>query len=566
VKSLRLRQSRVDLLFLSLMILAVWLPRGLALDRFVTVDEPKWLARSGNFFSALVKGDFAGTFTREHPGVTVTIAGTAALLWQDPTYPQEVTKRLTNSSEIKPILRGQGIQPMAVLEAGRILMVLAITATLAVTFWQAARLSGWWMASAGFLLIAFDPFHIGLSRLLHLDGLMSSLMLLSILAYLSYLFHPNESSNRKTVSVVLSGMAAGLSWLTKSPAFFLAPFLGLITLIMVAYGWVGRRRIVLRDLWKAGGVLVLWAIVGWLVFFILWPAMWVNPLGSLERVFAEATTYASEGHTTDIFFNGAVISGDPGLRFYPLVYLWRTTPVVLVGLGFTGLSFILRPESEAERKSRWVAAALLFFAATFSVFMTLGSKKFDRYLLPIFPALDLVAGIGWVIAARWFMKSWRGASSRVVVFLILGLAFVFQGYSALMTYPYYLSYYNPIMGGSAKAPQVMMIGWGEGLDQAARYLNTKPNAKSMRVMSWYPDGPFSYIFNGETIGLAPEWDQNKTRIENSNYVVLYIHEWQREIPFPEMLDYFSKLQPEKVITINGLNYAQIYNMKGAIPP
>jgi len=554
------------LILLILIAMAVWFPRGLALDRFVTVDEPKWLARSGNFFSALVRGDFAGTFTREHPGVTVTIAGTAALLWQNPSYPQEATGRLTNSSEIEPILRDQGIQPMAVLEAGRILMVLAITAILAVAFWEAVRLSDLWMASTGFLLIAFDPFHIGLARLLHLDGLMSSLMLLSTLAYLNYLIPKNEFTGHRIFSLLLSGMAAGLSWLTKSPAFYLAPFLGFLTLTKLVYGWFKQRSIAVRDLWKASGALALWATVGWLVFFILWPAMWVNPLGSLERVFAEATTYAAEGHTTNIFFNGAVISGDPGLRFYPLTYLWRTTPIVLVGLGLAGLGFLSRPGSESETRSRWLAAALLFFAASFSIFMTLGSKKFDRYLLPIFPTLDLVAGIGWVMAARWFGKRLGDNLSWVSIPLIVGLAIAFQGYSALRTYPYYLSYYDPVMGGSAKAPQVMMIGWGEGLDQAARYLNAKPNAKTLRVMSWYPDGPFSYIFDGETIGLAPEWDQTKTRIVNSDYVVLYIHEWQRKIPFPEMLVYFSKQQPEKVITINGIDYAQIYNMQGATPP
>jgi hypothetical protein len=47
--------------------------------------------------------------------------------------------------------------------------------------------------------------------------------------------------------------------------------------------------------------------------------------------------------------------------------------------------------------------------------------------------------------------------------------------SALWTFPYYLSYYNPLMGGPRKAPQVMQIGWGEGLDQAGRYLDRNPS-------------------------------------------------------------------------------------------
>jgi len=35
---------------------------------------------------------------------------------------------------------------------------------------------------------------------------------------------------------------------------------------------------------------------------------------------------------------------------------------------------------------------------------------------------------------------------------------------------------------ASRAPQVMMIGWGEGLDQAARYLNDQPEAPSLRLL------------------------------------------------------------------------------------
>jgi len=61
--------------------------------------------------------------------------------------------------------------------------------------------------------------------------------------------------------------------------------------------------------------------------------------------------------------------------------------------------------------------------------------------------------------------------------LLGGILFI-QALSALQTFPYFFSYYNPLAGGSSRAPQVMMIGWGEGMDQAARYLNQKPDAEN----------------------------------------------------------------------------------------
>jgi hypothetical protein len=69
--TLRYRQA-AWLLFLFLL---AWLPRTLALDAYVSPDERKWLARSANFAYALSHADFAQTFQREHPGVTVMWAG-----------------------------------------------------------------------------------------------------------------------------------------------------------------------------------------------------------------------------------------------------------------------------------------------------------------------------------------------------------------------------------------------------------------------------------------------------------------------------------------------------------
>jgi hypothetical protein len=112
----------------------------------------------------------------------------------------------------------------------------------------------------------------------------------------------------------------------------------------------------------------------------------------------------------------------------------------------------------------------------------------------------------------------------------------------------------------------MMIGWGEGIDQAARYLNAKPGAADMQVMSWYPDGVFSYIFNGRTIGVESEWELTEPVMLDSDYVVTYIHQWQRHLPFPEMLKLLSRGTPEKVIYLDGIEYVRIYNLNKVVSP
>ena len=138
----------------------------------------------------------------------------------------------------------------------------------------------------------------------------------------------------------------------------------------------------------------------------------------------------------------------------------------------------------------------------------------------------------------------------------------------MQTFPYYLSYYNPLFGGPQAAQRSMMIGWGEGLNEAAFYLNDKAGSNNLHVFSWYDNGPFSYFFNGKAGNIPTqatmEADQI-ARVLEADYAVIYIHQWQRLIPQP-LLGQLSLLSPEKSIYINGLEYIRIYDLANLIPP
>jgi hypothetical protein len=583
-------------LVFGLLLLALWLPRGLALDRFVTPDEPAWIGRAAAFYVALTKRDLAGTFQHGHPGVTLTWAGAIAFRWIYPALGAEATpKVLKNWQNVEPFLREHGIQPIGVLQLARSFMVLGNVLALGLAFLIARRLVGLWPALAGFLLIAFDPFDAGLTRLLHLDGLLSSLMLLSILAFAGYLWGGIRAPLTRLgriFDLCLSAGAAGLGWLTKSPAVFLVGFTGLLVLVdaflhlfrsdpsdtmqpagqadLFSIGGSSRRP----GEWKAGlGRMVrswsLWFGLSLAVFVILWPVMWVHPLDTVQRVFAQALSYAAEGHDSDIFFNGRIISGDPGWLFYPITWSWRTTPVVMFGLVFGIVAFARRRAPFDQPIVRRTATTLLLFSLLYALAISFSAKKFDRYLLPIYGPLDMIAGMGWLAVAGWLLgglRRWFRLAQPVwfAASLILFMAPVAgQMAYALPTFPYYLSYYNPLLGGSSRAPQVMMIGWGEGLDQVARYLNTLPDPEALRVMTHYPDGCISYFFKGQALGMLDDWEgPDAEALQGVDYLVLYIHQWQRQQPDPRMLAYFAGQMPAYVVRINGLDYAQVYHLPG----
>lgn len=580
-------------LLIGFVALAIWLPRGLRLNQYVTDDEQKWLARSANFYWALAHGDFAATVQREHPGVTVMWAGTLGFFWRYAAYAQDAPGLVDwGDNEMDKLVRAHGQSPLVLLAAGRTMLAFAITVTLVMAFIYASQLLGLGTALLGFLLIAFDPFHIALSRLLHLDGLVSSLMLLAVLAFLAFL-----QRGRHPVALVISAVAAGLAWLTKTPAFFLAPLIGLIALI--AQGRSRFKRDVAwasqwAELVRLGGPVVIWAGLALVVYGAGWPAMWVKPVATLRYVFGESLTYATGDHLSQIYFDGRVLSGDPGLRFYPLVYLWRTTPVTWLGLALAGL-WLLLPHAPFARGVEWKSdlslerfarvpakpagtdpkftlAMLLLFALSYFLLISVGIKKLDRYLLPVFAPLDVVAAAGWLGLAKFLARRQPFSKAALALPALLIVPMVWQAGLALNTFPYFLSYFNPWLGGAAKAPAVMMIGRGEGLDLAAAYLNAQPHAAALKTLVTSTDN-IVYSNQGKLVTTSfigkPELSTQEKMLRwlALDNAVLYVNDWQRQIASPPLLAFFAGQRPAQQIVINGLEYARIYNLRQApLPP
>lgn len=554
---------------LSLLILlaAAWAPRVQGLHQYVTTDEHLWLTRSAQFYYALLHGDYASTYQKEHPGVTTMWAGAAGFARISPAYRDRPVKQLNRYQFETYLTQVSDTSFLDILVAGRTFMVMATTLALALGFLYARRLIGTLPALVGFLLVALDPFHLALTRLLHLDGLLSSLMLLAMLSFLCYW------KDRRIGDLILSGVVSGLAWLTKSPGLVLIPTMLLLALweswrhsAPAAASKSARRRI-----WDLVWPLAVWGAVGSAVFVAAWPAMWVQPYQTLRSVLEMAQRYAQEGHDSAVFFNGEIIeSGEMRLgylHFYPLTYLWRSTPVTLLGLLLAIWGWARKASPFDQASARLAGRGLVLIVLTFSLLMTVGTKKFDRYLIPIYPPLDVLAGMGWVAFAHWLARSLsrRGATAGMrSAVIVLSLFLVVAGQAALAytTFPYYLSYYNPLMGGPRAASRVMQIGWGEGLDQAGRYLKEKENPRKLNVISWYALGSVSYYFPGEVryFRKNPVLDGHELdKLNESDYAIIYVNQWQRNLATPA-LEYLSQFSPEHTVWINGIEYARIYKL------
>ncbi|MEZ4661379.1 MAG: phospholipid carrier-dependent glycosyltransferase [Caldilineaceae bacterium] len=382
-------------LYALLLLSALLLPRILQLDHFVTPDEKRWMTRAGNFAHGLVQGEFANTFQKGHPGVTTMWIGALGYAFAFPEFPYVTPGQLgTTDTSPEDFFATQGKDPLQVLAAGRTVAVLVNVLVIGLALALAARFLRFPYIGIGLLLVALDPFHMAHARLLHTDALLASFAFLTVVAYLCA-----TRSARPNRLLILSGMAAGLTWLTKTPGLFLVPFVGLLQLVHFGRVWRtqqwDRMHAPHADVVKptrygfdtphtAGATqpplalptkyqplvhtvwgelvrpLLIWFGVAVITYVACWPAMWVAPLQTLGNVFSLSQEYAEEGHSSSMYFMGQLRWGDPGFSFYPISYLWRTTPVVLVGLvlavGFMsyGLRFtMLRPRS-AQVYDAWL--------------------------------------------------------------------------------------------------------------------------------------------------------------------------------------------------------------------
>ncbi len=277
----------------------------------------------------------------------------------------------------------------------------------------------------------------------------------------------------------------------------------------------------------------------------------------------------ASGHGNVTYFNGELIGRfeGPGILFYPITWLWRTTPSTLVGVALALVACLAGPRVGATKAERRMVGYVLLFAVCFALFMDLGEKRFDRYLLPAFPPIALAAGIGWIVLLRRLWQIFPPPWGRVIAILGGVLVVAAQAWVSLPLTPHYMAYYNPWMGGGQRAPAVMMVGWGEGLDEAARYLNVKGNPDDLEIASWYSAGSFSYFFDGRKVdGLEFDRMPAIDRWLDTDYFVLYIHQWQRQLPELQFLNYMRRFEPEHEIVINDIPYVQIYAGQDVPPP
>lgn len=586
-------------------------PRVVGLDIFITPDEPRWMNRSASFLEAVLAGDFIHTIhIGETPGgVTTKWCGSAGivakylLLRLNPSAGTEASLHTDSLGEFLRWLQSDPHNLLEVMIAVRWPIALIVSCSVVGIYFLARKLFAERVALLGAILLSVEPFHLALSRVLHLDALVASFMALSLLSLVICL--NRTCSKNLSISLGLkgsldspgslylsplllfSGITAGLGVATKVSALFLVPFSGLMALAiyLADVGITTDRK--WRKALRVAVVLVVWAGIVGLTFTLLWPAVWADPAAAIRRLLGGSSELAGAGHRQ--FFLGQVVD-DPGPWFFPVVFLFRVSPLTLLGI-VASLPVILRlrsthiffrrrsgdrlgvqgwGEGEGQRLIKSSLFWLWAYACLFVAFITLSPKKLDRYLLPVFPAVALLAAAGlWELAetvqnkAPGVLSRWATGAARFLPLgcLILQAAFLFPHY------PYYFTFYNPALGGIQQASHLILVGWEEGLEKVAHYLNEKEGIEDRRVLAWYSALGFNTLFRGESRELSPRRQpaDDVWPWYESDYVAFYINQVQRELPDARTLAFLRSLEPEYTVRLKGLEYAWVYRVPEAVP-
>lgn len=427
-----LKKIRYEI-FVIIFFVLIHLP-NLGRDSFNT-DVWKWKARIYDFGSGIFTLDFAKTIQKYHPGVTLMWAGTAAVKVYN-LYYDIVFKAPPLDNSIQTVFELNFVQ--------KLFVVLTIAFTLAFVFYPLRKKFGLLYASLFILFLTLEPFYLGLTREIHLEGLMSTFMIASFV-WLVWWLDKKENKWRLYLSAIFTALAI----LTKTSALFLFPFSGI--LIFLDYYFQNKKFV--SSLKSSLSVYWKWLLIALGGFVLFWPAMWVAPSQALDAIYRGIFTIGVERGHEQFYFNKFVL--DPGPTFYFVVLLIKSSIYLLPGL--LGLIYIRK--SLDSNSKRFVIYSLIF-TALYLLFITFPSKKLDRYCLPALVSLNLIAVYFYTYIFRKIKR---------INVLLFGILLLPGFFIVARIHPDYYSYFNPFFGGLRTGIFIIEPKWLIGEPQISSY-------------------------------------------------------------------------------------------------
>ena len=419
----------------------------------------------------------------------------------------------------------------------RLFAALMFALLVGAVTWSVAGVAGAVGGVGAGLALLLMPRVFGHAHIAATDMPLTCFWAVSTLAFAAYL------RRGRTSAILLAALALGLALGTKFTGW-------LLPVPLLVWAILERR-------WWPWLVTVLLALV---VAYVLVPSAWYDPVGAVSRLFEESMGREQTIPLTTVYLG----------RIYDYAVPWQQSIVmtlVTVPLGVLCLSLfgcadairdraILRPLDGRAVLARLSLLQIGFFLGLMAL---PASPNHDgvRLFLPMFPFVALLSGLGLsriheLLGARFDSRQ------AALGCLLLGSLFLLPAWRQNRhVRPYYLSYYNELIGGLPGAARAGMevTYWYDAMtpDFLRRIELELPEGAT--VLGW---PSVKYFEELQDLGLLRE-DLRFNNELSSSYLLLLAR--KATLP-PPLLEVYEQVQPILAAELDGVELAGLYALTG----
>lgn len=294
------------------------------------------------------------------------------------------------------------------------------------------------------IIFTMLPFFLGLSQLATLESFVMLFFTSSVYCFLLLI---RKFSIKK---MFMCGILLGLALATKYTNVLLIP---LLTFIYILWRIKSKNK---GDKLSYAKILLIF-LISLAVFFLLWPMPWFH-IGEVFDVNYKWRVIGSRYSVPEVFFGKLLLVP----KIYYIVHFIITTPLIILGLFLIGLKRI------SDEKKFILYTMVAWFSFPFLLSFYNFRQHGIRYIIEIYVPLSIIAAIGFDAITNYLTKK------IYVKFLFFIPIFIYLSIILFRITPYYLDYFNNIVGGTKGVyeKKLFQLGWwGQGIGESAEYLS-----------------------------------------------------------------------------------------------
>ncbi len=358
------------------------------------------------------------------------------------------------------------------------------------------------------IIFSMLPFLLGLSQLATIESILIFFFTASIYSFFNFLQKMNLKNG------ILTGILLGFALETKYTNILLVPLF--VWIYALWYFYKNKKR----NKFFNPKILII-AAFSFITFFLLWPMPWFH----LKEIFDlnYRMRVVDTAHSIPEVFFGRLMFVP---KLYYVVEFLITTPFLILVLFLIGLKNI-------SNKKTWIMYSLVAwfifpFIQSFYNFRQHGV----RYIIEIYTPLSIIAGIGF----NYFLEKFTKRTLIKAIFFIP--VFVYMFVILFKITPYYLNYFNVVVGGAKNVyeKRLFQLGWwGEGGREAVLYIKSIapkgstvgvahepfvsiPQLESFKIELYKENKVYDYVIVGFFHVIRHGFDDSKIR---KNYKLVY---------------------------------------------